>query len=77
MKRALVCIVLSVLILSGCGNRTIVDTHYTFKKAIIEGIGEVDVKEWIDYEDSDMVQVKDSDGVVYLTHSSNVILMSK
>lgn len=77
MKRALVCIALSILVLSGCGNRTIVDTHYTFTKALIDGIGEIEVKEWIDYEDSDMVQVKDNNGIVYLTHSSRVILMSE
>jgi uncharacterized lipoprotein NlpE involved in copper resistance len=69
--------VVSILILIGCGNRQIVDTSYTFKKAIIEGVGTVEVSSWCDYDESDMVQVKAKDGTVYLTHSSNVILISK
>ena len=76
MLTTIVCTMLAVLILNGC-NRTVLDTSYTFKKAIIEGIGTVEVDSWCDYEDSDMVQVKAKDGTVYLTHSSKVILMSK
>lgn len=77
MKKVLIIIaVLSTLLLSGC-NRQLVDTSYSFKKAYIENIGEVEVTSWTDYDNSDMIQVKDKNGVTYLTHSSNVILMSK
>ena len=77
MKKVLIIIaVLSTLLLSGC-NRQLVDTSYSFKKAYIENIGEVEVTSWTDYDNSDMIQVKDKNGVIYLTHSSNVILMSK
>lgn len=77
MKKVLIIIaVLSTLLLSGC-NRQLVDTSYSFKKAYIENIGEVEVASWTDYDNSDMIQVKDKNGVTYLTHSSNVILMSK
>ena len=62
---------------TSCGNRQIVDTSYTFKKAIIDGVGTVEVSSWCDYDESDMIQVKAKDGTVYLTHSSNVILISK
>jgi hypothetical protein len=61
---------------TGCGNRQIIDLNYTFNKAYIEGIGEIEIKKWNDYTDSDMVQVIANDGTVYLTHSSNVILVS-
>ncbi|MBR6289149.1 MAG: hypothetical protein IKR19_07440 [Acholeplasmatales bacterium] len=67
----------TILSISGCGNKQLVDTHYVFKKAIIDGVGEVEVSSWNDYDDSDMVQIKTKDGVIYYTHSSKVILMSK
>lgn len=63
--------------LTGCGyNKQLIDLNYKFDKAYIEGIGEINIKSWNDYENSDMVQVIANDGTVYLTHSSNVILVS-
>lgn len=61
------------------GNRAQFDTTYTFDYAyvlagdnvLIQGA----VQSWQDYENSDVVQVK-IDGKVYLTHYSNVILVS-
>lgn len=65
-----------LLILSSCGfNKQIIDLDYSFNKAIIENVGEIDIKSWKDYENSDMIQVTATDGKVYLTHSSNVILI--
>ena len=69
-------IVLVVLLLCGC-NKQIIDLDYKFNYAIIflpngEKI-EGKVTAWNDYNQNDMIQVK-IDGVVYLTHSSNVIL---
>jgi len=55
-----------------------VDTTYTFDTAIIslpDGTvvkGEVD--SWTDYEDGDQIQVV-IDGVTYLVHSTNIVLV--
>lgn len=69
-------IVLSAMLFTGCGyNRQIIDFNYSFNKAIIEDVGEIEIKSWTDYENSDMVQVTATDGTVYLTHSSKVILI--
>ena len=66
------------MILSGCGyNKQLVDFDYSYKHAIIEGIGKVEIIAWNDYEDSDMIQVVTKDKTVYYTHASNVILISK
>jgi len=71
-------LILSMYILNGCGfNKQIIDTNYSFNEAIIENIGTVKVSKWDDYDESDMIQVIDDEGNVYLTHSSNVILIHK
>ena len=77
---ALICVVaLLCSILCACGNMTIIDTTYSFTEAIIfraDGEERVKVKSWCDYGDSDMIQITLENGDVYLTHSSNVILIS-
>lgn len=74
-------LLISVLMMTGCslGNRQIgLDLKQSFDKAIIilhngEMIeGKID--SWRDFEESDVVQVT-IEGVTYLTHYSNVILM--
>lgn len=60
--------------LVGC-NQQVIDANYTFNKAIIDGIGTVEVRSWKDFQYSDMIQLTDSEGNVYLTHSSKVILI--
>lgn len=71
--------VICIILLSGC-NQQIVDTTWSFEKAIIyrnDGTTiEGKVESWKDFENSDMVQVKIGD-TTYLTHSSNVILISE
>ena len=72
--------ILLALTLVGCGNRTIFDTTYSFERAIIylpngETI-EGKCSAWDDYSDSDMVQVT-IEGKTYLTHSTNVVLISE
>ena len=67
--------------LAGCGNRQLIDTKWTFKKAKIT-IGnemiEVNVKSWKDYDNGDTsVQVVADDGTVYLTDKKNVLLIGK
>jgi len=76
MKKTLIVVLLSSMLLSGC-NMQVVDLNYNFKYADIEGIGTIEISSWRDYENSDMMQVTGKDGTVYLTHSSNVILRSK
>lgn len=66
--------------LCGCqiGNRQIgLDTKQTFDEAIIFTQHEIvsgDIESWRDFDDSDVVQVT-IDGITYLTHYSNVILV--
>ena len=63
------------IFLSGC-NRQVVDLKYNFNYAIVNtfrGVVEGKVSSWLDFENSDMIQVT-IDGTTYLTHSSNVIL---
>ncbi len=62
---------------TGC-NKQIIDTNYTFNKAIINTGSEVitvNVKSWKDFEDGDQIQIKAEDGTVYLVHSSNITLI--
>ena len=71
-------VVIFAVFLTGCGNRQLFDTTYTFDYATIyspsgEVIVQGKVQSWNDYEDCDQLQVK-IDGIVYLTHASNVIL---
>ena len=75
IKKMFIVIILGA-VLTGC-NRTIVDTTWAYKYADIQGVGTVEVSSWIDYENSDMIQIKATDGTVYLTHSVNVILRTK
>ena len=60
------------------GNRQLIDTQYRFNRAIIKlPNGEVvdgNVSSWLDYDDSDAVQVT-IDGKTYLTHYANVCLI--
>jgi major membrane immunogen (membrane-anchored lipoprotein) len=81
MKKKLIGVILfATIILAGCGNRSVIDTKYTFTKAkIVLGneIIDVEVSQWRDYEDSDQIQIIDKNGKVYLTHISNVLLTDK
>ena len=80
MKKILVCILLSMFLLTGCNggyNVTLVDTAWKFNYADIDGIGTVEVESWLDFEDSDMIQVTAKNGCTYLTHSSKVILRTR
>ncbi len=71
----------SVFSLSSCGNMDVFDTQYTYSSAMIklpDGTSiTVDVLSWTDYSDSDMVQIKTTDGMIYFTHSTNVVLMAQ
>ncbi len=82
MKKRVFCLLsalVMLLALSACGNRQLIDTTYTFNKAIISlpdgTVVEGKVTSWKDYEDGDQIQVV-IDGTTYLLHASNVALVS-
>lgn len=85
MKRRIVALIISlgmgVVMLTGCGNVDVIDTVYTYNKAIINlGNGEVieaDVKSWRDYEDGEQLQITATDGTVYLVSSFNCALIKE
>jgi len=72
---------LSFITLSGCGNKDIIGTTFTFKYAIIRiadgRIVEGEVKQWAKYDKQDSIRVTFENGEVYYTHSSNVTLYNK
>jgi hypothetical protein len=83
MKKILVTVVALILMtatLYGCGNKQIFDTTYTFEKAIISlpngQIIEGKIDSWTDFEDGDQIQVK-INGITYLVHSSDVVLIKE
>lgn len=83
MKKTTVCkaVVAGALctMLAGCGNLQVIDTTWNYDDAIIlrgnETEDEGHVEAWRDYDDSDMIQVRLSNGKTYYTHGSNVILI--
>lgn len=82
-------LILSILVglsifMTGCEtsagyNVQVFDTNYKFNYAFIrisdDKTIEGKVKTWLDYDDSDMVQVTFTDDNVYYTHGSNIILI--
>lgn len=61
-------------------NKQVIDLTYSYERAIISlpngEIVEGKVQSWTDFEDGDQIQVK-IDGVTYLLHASQVILISE
>lgn len=83
MKKILVAIIMLTLMvatLSSCGNYQMIDTTYRFDKAILSlpngQVVEGKVDSLMDYEDGDQIQVK-IDGVTYLVHSSDIVLIKE
>ncbi len=83
------CIMVSVLIrLSSCSsiglvsgtNKELADLTYKFDYAYIRLTDDVivqgNVQSWLDYDDSDMVQVT-IDSKTYYTHGSNIVLVAE
>ena len=71
----------ALFVMTGCGNRAIIDTAFTFRHAAIYTPGgeiytEGKVDNWKDFEDGDQIQVT-INGNTYLTHSSLVIMSTK
>lgn len=72
-------IIILVLALTGCGNQQLLDTTYSFDRAIVSlpngDVVDGKLQSWKDYENSDQIQVK-INGKTYLTHISNVVLIA-
>ena len=70
IKILLIIFVLSAL--TGCGNRTLLDTTYTYDRAIIQladgTVVDTKIKSWTDYE-GEQIQIIAENGTVYLTSS--------
>lgn len=83
MKKKLSIILAGAMIMAatitGC-NKQVVDLTYKYDRAVImmpDGeIVDVGVKSWTDFEDGDQIQVKGDNGVTYLVHSANVVLVA-
>lgn len=82
MKK-IVCLLLILVIILGlcaCGNRQLIDTTYSYEYAYVQLPGgkvvEGKISSWKDWEDSDTVQVVIG-GKTYLSHYSNIVLVSE
>ena len=77
----LIMIIAALFAFSGCGNKDLWDTVYTYDYAIVyfpDGTaGRIEIKSWTDYEDGDQIQIIAKDGSVYLVHSSNCVLVKE
>ena len=75
---AFMAMAMSTVCLTGC-NQKFIDFNYEFDRAVIiigGEVKEVAVDSWSDYENSDQLQITDTDGNTYLVHSSNVTLIN-
>lgn len=73
-------LLLLALFLCGCiGNKQIVDTTYTYKKAIVKmpdgELKEIEIDKWSDYDDSDSISIVGKNGEHIYTHLNNVVLI--
>lgn len=78
---AVLLILIFAIFLTGCGNVQMFDTTFRFDYATIyspsgEIIAQGEVESWRDFEDGDQLQVK-INGVMYLTHATNVVLEAR
>lgn len=77
----IIVVIIVCLLLTGCGNRAMIDTTYSFSRAIIYAPGgtklaEGKVTNWLDYDDSDQLQVCINEKT-YLTAAENIILIKE
>ena len=78
-----ICMVLVMVLVMFSGfawNKDIFDTVFAYDRAVLgmpDGtVVSGKVQSWTDYEDGDQIQVK-IDGVTYLAHSSQVVLIAE
>ena len=78
---AIFMIILVLVTMVSCVNKDMFDTVYTYDYAIIEfpdGTSKkVEIKQWTDYEDGDQLQIKATDGTIYLVHSEDCVLVKE
>ena len=68
MKKLLILGII-LISLTGCGNKDMFDTEYTFDYAECyfgEKYEKIKIKSWTTYPDGEQVQIKDEDGNLYL-----------
>lgn len=80
MKKVITILITLFLLAALCAcNRQMIDMKYKFDRAIIQlPDGEIvdgPVDSWRDYEDGDQLQIT-IDGVTYLVHSTDAVLIS-
>ena len=88
MKKIIVlvlCAVMALSLFAGCAaesagfNQQLIDVNYRYNYAFISlpngASVEGSVSKWMDYDDSDMIQVIFTDGNIYYSHGSNIILI--
>ena len=71
-KKLLLVAMMSAALLTGCGNKDMLDFNYTYDRAIIQLVNgevvEVEIDKWTDY-DGEQLQIISKDGTIYLTSS--------
>lgn len=81
MKKIITILLMTAVLITmtGC-NKQWIDTTYHFDRAILSlpdgTVIEGEVESWTDFNDGDQIQVK-IDGVTYLVHSSDVVLIAE
>ena len=72
-------VVITAPMLTGCGNRDMWDTEYTFDKAVIFGEDNcatiVEIKQWDTYE-GEQIQIITREGLVFVTSSFDTKLLN-
>lgn len=83
MKRKItlvLAIITTLFTLTAC-NKQLIDTTYSFDKAIIkmpdDTVKEIYIKSWTDYENGEQLQIVATNGDVYLVSSINCILVNE
>ena len=74
---SLTIIVAALFCLTGCGNKDMWDTNYTFDRAICKIGGEyeeIKIRQWSDY-DGEQIQIIATDGKIYLVSTNNCTLI--
>lgn len=75
----LIAYIFGLLSLTGCGNKDLWDTNYTFNTAICNVGGEykkIEIRQWKDYE-GEQIQIIDKQGKIYLTSTNTCTLIKE
>lgn len=76
---AVALVIFMAVFMTAC-NKQLIDTTWSYERAIVRlpdgTVIDGKLQSWSDYDDGDQIQVK-IDGVTYLVHSSDVVLISE